>query len=270
MNHVDLMRPITKWAVSVPSARRLGEYVSTAFRVATTNVPGPVFLEMPLDFLFDTVNDDDVVVSEQYRTEAGVGPDPRFVEKAFELLRGAERPVCLVGSQLFWSRRREAYPEFVRTFGMPVYVNGQARGSLDPGRSALVPPDPQGRAQEGRRRAHLRHAARLPHRLRPQLAHQPGREAHPRRPRRQGAGQEPRLRRRHHRRHRAGDGGAHRRARAAPSGRPRCRALARRSCARSRARSGRSCARSSPPTRRRSTRCACAPRSTSWSPPTPS
>src|SRR5439155_1551082 len=32
----------------------------------------------------------------------------------------------------FWSRRREAYPDFVRTFGMPVYVNGQARGSLDP------------------------------------------------------------------------------------------------------------------------------------------
>ncbi len=131
MNHVDLMRPITKWAVSVPSARRLGEYVSTAFRVATTNVPGPAFLEMPLDLLFDVVNDDDVVVSRDYRTEAGVGPDPRFVEQAFELLRGAERPVCLVGSQLFWSRRREAYPEFVRTFGMPVYVNGQARGSLD-------------------------------------------------------------------------------------------------------------------------------------------
>src|SRR6476659_10597701 len=61
MNHVDLMRPITKWAVSVPSARRLGEYVSTAFRVATTNVPGPVFLEMPLDILFESVEDDQVV-----------------------------------------------------------------------------------------------------------------------------------------------------------------------------------------------------------------
>jgi len=132
MNHVDLMKPITKWAVSVPSTRRLGEYVSTAFRVATTNVPGPVFLEMPLDLLFDSVEDDQVIVSDRYRTEAGVGPDPRFVERAFELLRGAQRPVCLVGSQLFWSRRREAYAEFVRTFGMPVYVNGQARGSLDP------------------------------------------------------------------------------------------------------------------------------------------
>jgi acetolactate synthase-1/2/3 large subunit len=97
-----------------------------------TNVPGPVFLEMPLDFLFDMVEEKDVVVPEKSRTEAGVGPDPRFVERAFDLLRGAQRPVCLVGSQLFWSKRREAYPEFVRTFGMPVYVNGQARGSLDP------------------------------------------------------------------------------------------------------------------------------------------
>ena len=132
MNHVDLMRPITKWAVSVPSSRRLGEYVSTAFRVATTNVPGPVFLEMPLDFLFDVVDDRDIVVSEHYRTDAAVGADPRFVEQAFELLRAAERPVALVGSQLFWSKRREAYREFVSAFDLPVYVNGQARGSLDP------------------------------------------------------------------------------------------------------------------------------------------
>src|SRR5439155_285259 len=132
MPHVDMMRPITKWAVSVPNARRLGEYVATAFRVATTNVPGPVFLEMPLDMLFEQVEEREVVAPEKSRTEAAVGPDPRYVTRAFELLRGAERPVCLVGSQLFWSRRREAYPEFVRTFGMPIYVNGQARGSLDP------------------------------------------------------------------------------------------------------------------------------------------
>jgi acetolactate synthase-1/2/3 large subunit len=87
---------------------------------------------MPLDFLVDHVEPKDVVAPEKARTEAGIAPDPRYVERAFELLRAAERPVCLVGSQLFWSRRREAYPEFVKTFAMPIYVNGQARGSLDP------------------------------------------------------------------------------------------------------------------------------------------
>src|SRR5216117_1860914 len=87
---------------------------------------------MPLDLLFDNLEESEVVVPEGSRTEAAVGPDPRYVTRAFELLRAAQRPVCLVGSQLFWSRRREAYSEFVRTFAMPIYVNGQARGSLDP------------------------------------------------------------------------------------------------------------------------------------------
>jgi acetolactate synthase-1/2/3 large subunit len=130
MNHVDLMRPITKWAVSVPQARRLGEYVAAAFRVATTNVPGPVFLEMPLDLLFETVEEADVVVPVRYRTEAALGGDPRYVERAVAILGDAERPVCLVGSQLFWSHRRDAYLPFVEAIGAPVYVNGQARGSL--------------------------------------------------------------------------------------------------------------------------------------------
>ncbi len=133
MNHVELMRPITKWSVSVPEARRLGEYVATAFRKATTNVPGPVFLEMPLDLLFEQVDEEAAVFPTQYRTEAGIAGDPRAVERAFALLRTAERPMAIVGSQLWWSRNREAYSRFVDKFALPVYVNGAARGSLPPG-----------------------------------------------------------------------------------------------------------------------------------------
>jgi acetolactate synthase-1/2/3 large subunit len=133
MNHVELMRPITKWAVSVPSAKRLGEYVATAFRKATTNLPGPVFLEMPLDLLFEQVDEAETVFPTQYRTDAGIAGDPRAVERAFALLKSAEHPVAIVGSQYWWSRRREAYPNFVDAFGIPIYVNGAARGSLPPG-----------------------------------------------------------------------------------------------------------------------------------------
>ncbi|MBM4242692.1 MAG: acetolactate synthase [Deltaproteobacteria bacterium] len=133
MNHVELMRPITKWSVAVPDSRRLGEYVSTAFRIATTNVPGPVFLEMPLDFLFDNVDEDRVISPTKYRTEAGLAGDPAYIDQAFEVIRNAERPVCLVGSQYWWSRRRAAYLPFLETFGMPTFVNGMARGSIPPG-----------------------------------------------------------------------------------------------------------------------------------------
>ena len=133
MNHVELMRPITKWAVSVPEGRRLPEYLSMAFRTATTGLPGPVFLEMPIDQLFDSYDEEKVWFPTHYRTEAGIAGDPRFIERAVACLKQAQRPVALVGSQLRWSVRREAYPTFVNTFGMPVYVNGLGRGSLPPG-----------------------------------------------------------------------------------------------------------------------------------------
>jgi acetolactate synthase-1/2/3 large subunit len=68
----------------------------------------------------------------EYRTEAGIAGDPAYIERAFELIKSAQRPVALVGSQLRWSPRREAYPKFAQTFGMPIYVNGLGRGSLPP------------------------------------------------------------------------------------------------------------------------------------------
>jgi acetolactate synthase-1/2/3 large subunit len=132
MNHVELMRPITKWAISVPEGRRLAEYVASAFRIATTGLPGPVYLEMPIDQLFNTYEEEKAVFPTHYRTEAGIAGDPQYIESAFELIKCAQRPVALVGTQLRWSRRREAYPKFVETFGMPVYVNGLGRGSLPP------------------------------------------------------------------------------------------------------------------------------------------
>jgi acetolactate synthase-1/2/3 large subunit len=132
MNHVELMRPITKWAVSVPEGRRLAEYVSMAFRIATTGLPGPVYLEMPIDQLFNTYELEQLTFPTKYRTDAGIAGDPRYLERTFELLRTAQRPVALVGTQLRWSRRREAYPVFAETFGMPIYVNGMGRGSLPP------------------------------------------------------------------------------------------------------------------------------------------
>jgi acetolactate synthase-1/2/3 large subunit len=132
MNHVELMRPITKWAISVPEGRRIPEYLAMAFRTATTGMPGPVFLEMPIDQLFDSYEEEQIRFPTRYRTEAGVAGDPSHIEQALALIKQAQHPVALVGTQLRWSPRREAYPEFVKTFGMPVYVNGLGRGSLPP------------------------------------------------------------------------------------------------------------------------------------------
>jgi len=132
MDHAELLKPITKWSAMVTETRRLEEYVTTAFRIATTGVPGPVFLEAPLDILMGFADDDQLVRYEGYRTSHVAAPDPDAVEAAAELLRQAERPMAIVGSQLRFSRKRDALRAFVDAFPLPTFLNGMARGALPP------------------------------------------------------------------------------------------------------------------------------------------
>ena len=130
MDHVTLMRPITKWSVQVPETRRIPEYVDAAFRVAQANVPGPVFLEMPLDLLMNFGDDADLPATRPLAEPPRPAGDPRMVVAAAELLRGAKRPCFLVGTQVRWSPARERLAATLEKLGAPVYVNGMARGAM--------------------------------------------------------------------------------------------------------------------------------------------
>lgn len=130
MDHVALMRPITKWSVQVPETRRIAEYIDAAFRVAQSNVPGPVFLEMPLDLLMNMHDDADLPATRPLEEPPRPAADPRSVARAAELLKSAQRPCFLVGSQVRWSPARERIAGVLERLGAPVYVNGMARGTL--------------------------------------------------------------------------------------------------------------------------------------------
>jgi acetolactate synthase-1/2/3 large subunit len=131
MNHVELMRPITKWSVSVPSTDRIQEYVDSAFRIAMANVPGPVFLEMPLDLLMNWADDAaPPTATNAERKPARPAGDPARIAEAAKLLAESQRPMFIVGSQLRWSPRPDAVRAFADAIEAPFYLNGMARGAL--------------------------------------------------------------------------------------------------------------------------------------------
>jgi acetolactate synthase-1/2/3 large subunit len=130
MNHLELMRPITKWAVRISETRRIIEYVDAAFRVAQADVPGPVFLEVPLDLLMNFGDLSDLPATHP-TAPARPGGDPDAIARAAALLAQAERPVVIVGTQLRWSPRRDtAVREAAEAWGVPFFLNGMARGAL--------------------------------------------------------------------------------------------------------------------------------------------
>jgi len=96
MSTLNVMETCSKWARKVTSTERIPEYVSIAFRHALDSTPGPVYLEIPTDLVFASVEEDTISFPVNYRTGAIPFGDPALIEAAAELLVNAERPAVLV------------------------------------------------------------------------------------------------------------------------------------------------------------------------------
>jgi len=133
--HVDIMRPITKFASNVLTTERVADMVSMAFREAQAGAPGPSYLEIGRDVLDRKVPLESAVIPEagHYRASTKSIGDPADIERLADILVNAERPCVLLGTQVWTCRGAEAAAEFVRTLNIPAFMNGSARGTLAPG-----------------------------------------------------------------------------------------------------------------------------------------
>jgi acetolactate synthase I/II/III large subunit len=133
MRHLDLVRPITKWARTVLETKRLAEYTAMAFREATTGRRGPVFLECPMDVLNAIIPTADAVMpTDGYRTTIKPQPDPHAIERAAVLLAQSERPVIFAGATVWWDDAAAPLRALAEALQAPVFLNGAGRGSLPP------------------------------------------------------------------------------------------------------------------------------------------
>jgi acetolactate synthase I/II/III large subunit len=136
IDHVPFVAPLTKLAVTAGGAAEIPELVEDAFAAALAPHGGPAFVDLPLDHVFSEASEPE----DGRWDEAGIPllaavPRPKAapedaIEAAAALLRGAERPVVMAGTDLYWGRGEEALRRLVEALGIPVYLNGLARGCL--------------------------------------------------------------------------------------------------------------------------------------------
>ncbi|HVA84032.1 MAG TPA: thiamine pyrophosphate-binding protein [Candidatus Binataceae bacterium] len=133
--HVDMMRPITKFAATVSTTERIADMVSMAFRECYNGAPGPSFLEIPRDVLDARVDlaKARIPAANHYRASTRSAGDPHDVERLADILVKSERPCVLLGTQVWSCRAGAAAIEFCRQLNIPAYMNGAARGTFAPG-----------------------------------------------------------------------------------------------------------------------------------------
>ena len=167
IDQLSIMKSMTKWSVMVKTVPALAPTVERACQIAMEGVPGPVFVEVPVDLLYP-----EEVVRSWYEKETGMGKAKGIGAKALELyikghlykqfraptwpevhlpsklpslrsdhhaaldraaaaLKGAQKPVIVVGSQTMANIKDPG--RLARALGMlgtPVYLAGTARGLL--------------------------------------------------------------------------------------------------------------------------------------------
>jgi len=159
-----LVTPHVKAFLKMRRVRDLGAAVAQAFTLARDGVPGPVFIECPVDLLYDEAS-----IRQWYAEAAGKGsawgdrmlrwylnrhaqrmfegsdvPSPtvvrpvglpsagdRALASAVAALKAAQRPLFVIGSQaVVRAAEVQQVAQAVERLGVPVYLSGMARGLL--------------------------------------------------------------------------------------------------------------------------------------------
>jgi acetolactate synthase-1/2/3 large subunit len=79
IDQMSLFKPITKWAVSIKANCDIEPIFDKAFEIAQSGTPGPVFIECPIDILYD-----EALVREWYLGKTGVAAAKSLSDKVLK------------------------------------------------------------------------------------------------------------------------------------------------------------------------------------------
>jgi thiamine pyrophosphate-dependent acetolactate synthase large subunit-like protein len=128
LDQVAMFKSVCKWTARIYEARRAKEYVHFAMVRARHGKPGPVYLDMPGNMLYEKVDEARIAPRPSLKEMAMPNPDSRSIEGAVELLQAARKPILLTGSGIHWSRAGQQMRRFVETTGIPFFTTPQGRG----------------------------------------------------------------------------------------------------------------------------------------------
>src|SRR4051794_35727798 len=132
VDHVPFVRPLVKYAGTPSATAEIPGMLDEAFAAALAPHSGPAFLDFPLDHVFMEApagGEDDEAAAVARARGRGTA-DAAGLDRAAALLRDAERPVIMAGTDLYWGRGEDALLALAEALGIPVFLNGLGRGCV--------------------------------------------------------------------------------------------------------------------------------------------
>lgn len=124
---IGMFQDITKASFTIMSTEEIPTKMHEAFQIALSGRPGPVFIEIPFDVLFNAIEPPEIFPKVSIQPAP---PEVGDVARMFEILRAAQKPIIIAGTQVYWDGAHSVLQELTDQTGIPVFTNGAGRGTL--------------------------------------------------------------------------------------------------------------------------------------------
>lgn len=127
LNVVDLVKPMTKYAVKVTDPTTIRYHLEKALYLATDGRPGPVWIDLPIDIQGMVVDEEELQRFDPKELDSvATAPISEFhqqIPQVLDLLTQSSRPVILAGSGIRHAKATEEFLELVDRLGIPVLTS---------------------------------------------------------------------------------------------------------------------------------------------------
>ena len=120
---INMVKPITKYAIEIYDHTQVPTILEKALFEAINGRPGPVWLSIPLDIQSMNLSDDLIINKIIKNNIIANNTELLKLEKLYELLNNAERPVIILGNGIQLANCREKINKFIEKYKIPSVVS---------------------------------------------------------------------------------------------------------------------------------------------------
>ena len=128
---VSMMKPVTKYATSIVNGARVPYILENAFKIATSEKPGAVHLELPEDIAEEIVDDEYALVDLKTQKQRRPVIDKKWVELLISEMQNATSPVILIGSGANRKRVSKYLTQFIKKYNIPFFSSQMGKWVVD-------------------------------------------------------------------------------------------------------------------------------------------
>lgn len=128
---VSMMKPVTKFATSIVNGARVPYILENAFKIATSEKPGAVHLELPEDIAEEIVEDNYAIVDLKTQKQRRPVIDKKWVELLIQEIQKAKSPIILIGSGANRKRVSKYLTQFIKKYNIPFFSSQMGKWVVD-------------------------------------------------------------------------------------------------------------------------------------------